>query len=159
MVVVGIGLFLLLMQFVPDAGRWIPLGIGAAFLVAFVARREYGFLIPGAILGGIGVGIILADIVGDDYAAAAIVLSLAGGFASIWLVSVLTGIPGNKPGEEDAAESAWWPLIPGGILALVGVVVLTDIDVGDVARWWPVIIILIGLLILGRALAARRRAG
>lgn len=138
-------------------GRWIPLGLGAAFLAAFIARREYGFLIPGAILGGIGVGILLTDIVDDSMSGAVIVLSLAGGFASIWLISAITGIPGGQPGEEAAAESAWWPLIPAGILTAVGLIVLTDFDAGSVVQWWPLVIVAVGLLLLARSLAERRR--
>ncbi len=47
LVIVGIGVFFLLAQFIPDIGRWIPLFIGLIFLAAFIPKREYGFLDPG----------------------------------------------------------------------------------------------------------------
>ena len=70
-IVIGIGVFFLLGQFVPDVGRWIPLFIGLAFLAAFMAKREYGFLIPGCIVSGVGVGIVLEGLVDDPWSGAA----------------------------------------------------------------------------------------
>jgi hypothetical protein len=61
-VVVGIGLFLPLGQVVSDAGQWIPLFIGLVFLAAFVVRREYGFLVAGSIITGVGAGVVLQDL-------------------------------------------------------------------------------------------------
>ena len=54
----------------------------------------------------------------------------------------------------------WWPLIPGGILSAVGLVVLAEDGIGgDVSRLWPVIIIAVGLIILASSLARRGRGG
>ena len=55
--------------------------------------------------------------------------SLAGGFIAIWVVSVLLRrVDRDWPRgtSRDAVRAVWWPLIPGGILALVGVIVLTE---------------------------------
>lgn len=74
------------------------------------------------------------------------VLSLAAGFVALWVVGSLLRLPHNH----------WWPLIPGGILALVGAVELAEADVEGVIRWWPLILIAAGVLIVGRAVVRQR---
>ncbi len=157
-IIVGIGVFLLLAQLVPDVGRWIPLIVGLIFIAVFVARREYGFLIPGSIISGVGVGVLLANVVDEPLAGAVMVLSLAGGFLAIWVIGSLMRLPrtSGTPWERELAPYDWGPLIPGGILALIGVVLLTEADVEGVLSWWPLIIIAIGLLIIGQAMLRRR---
>ena len=159
MVIIGIGVFFLLAQFIPDIGRWIPLFIGLAFLAAFIPRREYGFLIPGCIVSGVGVGVILAGVVEDPWSGAAVLLSIAGGFIAIWVVSVLLRrVDRDWPrgSSRDAAQALWWPLIPGGILTLVGLIVLAEEGIGsDLLRWWPLLLIGAGIVILVSALSRR----
>ena len=159
-VIIGIGLFFLLAQYVPDIGRWIPLFVGLAFLVAFLPRREYGYLIPGCIISGVGVGIVLEGMVGEPWTGAVVLLSIAGGFIAIWVVSALLhasdkGWP--RGAGKDAAQALWWPLIPGGILGLVGLIVLAEDGFGsDLLRWWPVLIIGAGIVVLISSLSRRR---
>ena len=158
-VIVGVGVFLLLAQVIPDIGRWIPLLIGLIFLAAFIPRREYGFLIPGCIISGVGVGVVLAGVVDDQWSGAAVLLSIAGGFIAIWIVSVLLRrVDRDWPRGEsrDAAQALWWPLLPGGILSLVGLIVLTGAGLeSDLLRWWPLIIIAVGIVVLLSALRPR----
>jgi hypothetical protein len=162
-IIIGIGLFFLLAQFVPDLGRSIPLLIGLAFLAAFVVRREYGFLVPGAIVSGVGVGVLLTDAVGDAWSGAVVLLSIAGGFVAIWIVSLLLHrIDPQWPGggSRDVVRALWWPLIPGGILALVALLVIAEeqgLD-ADILRWWPILLIGIGLILLVSNLSRRGRA-
>ena len=143
-VIIGIGLFLLLAQVIPDIGRAIPLFIGLAFLAAFVPKREYGFLIPGCIVTGVGVGVVLTGVVADPWSGAAVLFSLAGGFIAIWVVSLLLRrLDSQWPrgASREAAQALWWPLIPGGILALVGIIVLTEAGFEtDLLSWWPLLI-------------------
>lgn len=161
LIVMGIGLFFLLGQIVPDLGRWIPLGIGLAFLGAFVAKREYGFLIPGCIISGVGVGVLLEDVVDDRWSGSVVLLSIAGGFLAIWVVSVLLRArdrdwPGGP--SRDAAKALWWPLIPGGILLLVALIVLAEEGIGgDLLRWWPLLLIAAGLVMVLGYLSRQRR--
>lgn len=151
-IVIGIGLFFLLGQFVPDIGRWIPLFIGLAFLAAFLAKREYGFLIAGCIVGGVGLGVVLAGAVDERWSGTAVLFSIAAGFIAIWLVSMLMratdkGWPHGP--SHDAVKALWWPLIPGGILLLVALVVLAEEGVEyDLLRWWPLLLIGAGVIIL-----------
>ena len=159
-IVIAIGLFFLAAQFVPDIGRYIVLAIGLIFLAAFVVRREYGFLIPGCIVSGVGVGVVLASTLDDPWSGASVLLSIAGGFLAIWIISTVMH-SANKDWPDgdsrDAAKALWWPLIPGGILALIGLIVLAEDGVAaGLLRWWPVLIIGAGLIILGASLGRRR---
>jgi hypothetical protein len=143
-IVIGIGLFLLFAQVVPDAGQWIPLIIGLVFLGAFAARREYGFLVAGSIIAGVGTGIVLASSTAGTLAGAMIMLSIAGGFLAIWLIGTLMRLP----------ESHWWPFIPGGILAFIGVIQLSD---AGILRWWPLVLVALGALIIANTLRRTQR--
>ena len=146
-VVVGIGLLLLLGQLVPNTGSWIPLIVGLVFLAAALYRREYGFLVPGGIISGVGVGVLLQHALDEPWSGAIMLLSIAAGFASIWVLGQLMRLPENHP----------WPLIPASIIALVAGVRLADADVDGVMRRWPVFIIALGLVIIGATLIRRRR--
>ena len=160
-IIIGIGLFFLLAQVVPDLGRWIPLLVGLPFLAAFVIKREYGFLIPGCIISGVGVGVLLSGAVDDRWSGAVVLLSIAGGFIAIWLVSVLLrAVDKDWPRgpSREAAQALWWPLIPGGILLLVALIVLAEEGFeNDLLQWWPLLLIAVGLVILVADLSRRRR--
>ena len=158
-VIICIGVFFLLAQLVPDIGRWIPLLIGLAFLAVFLVKREYGYLVAGCIISGVGVGVLLAGTVDDQWSGSVVLLSIAGGFIAIWLASVLLraadqGWPSGA--SRDAAGALWWPLIPGGILALIAIVVLAEEGFeSDLLRWWPVLLIGAGIVVLISALSRR----
>lgn len=160
MVIVGIGLFFLLAQFVPDIGRYITLAIGLIFLAAFVAKREYGFLIPGCIVSGVGIGVVLASTLDDPWSGVSMLFSISGGFIAIWIISTLmhSADRGWPDGDsKDVARALWWPLIPGGILALIGLIVLAEDGFeSDLLRWWPLLIIGAGLIVLISSLRRRR---
>ena len=87
------------------------------------------------------------------------VFSIAGGFIAIWIVSMLLrrvddGWP--RGASRDAAQALWWPLIPGGILAVVGLIVLAEEGFeSDLLRWWPLLIIGAGIVVLVSALSRR----
>lgn len=145
LVIAGIGLFFLAGQLAPDIGRFVTLFIGLALLAVFVITREYGFLVPGSILTGVGVGIILEPAASGDVGAGVMMLALAGGFLGIWLIGSLYRLP----------QSHWWPLIPGGILTLIGLVQVTGIDVAGTLRLWPILLIVVGAFLLAKAITRR----
>lgn len=146
-----IGLVLLIAQ-QTDLGAWALLFLGIGFLGMFFWGRHYGWLVPGGILTGLGTGIVMASAlqnVPDNYEAALFLVPFGLGFILIWVLDRLF-----------TRVSNWWPLIPGGIMVLVGVAVGIGgvaLDVlGFVGKWWPAILILIGVWIL---FTMRRESG
>lgn len=143
---IGFGALALIGQFVNLGNTMgllvLPL-ISAAFLAAGVLARQVGFLIPGGIIGGIGLGVVLNDVlnVSGDAAGGVFLLAFAAGWALITLLTALV-----------TDETQWWPLIPGGIMALIGGSIL----LGGVfqsalvllGKIWPLFLILGGVYIL-----------
>jgi hypothetical protein len=145
LVIAGIGLFFLAGQLEPDIGRFVTMFIGLALLAVFVVTRQYGFLVPGSILTGIGIGIVLDGAASGQAEAGVMMLALAGGFLGIWVIGSIYRL----------SENHWWPLIPGGILTLIGMVQVTQTDVAGALRLWPVVLIVLGAFLLAKALDRR----
>lgn len=122
-------------------GTVIVPGVGVAFLVAYLTTRHYGLLIPAGILCGLGTGLVVAAQGGPG---GAIPLGLGLGFAAITVVDAILG----------DGEAAWWPLIPGGILTVVGGSQIAGIrDVGIYLV--PIALVVVGLLLLLRPARGR----
>ncbi len=134
LIVIGV-VFLLAQQAVVAA-------IGIAFLVAFFYARNYGLLVPGGIMTGLGLGIVYQS-QSQVKAGWAVVLGLGLGFISIYLFDVMTG---GRRGAQ------WWPLLPGGVLAVIGLLQAGGQYgvTGAIGRWWPLILIAIGVYLLFR---------
>ncbi|HSK21591.1 MAG TPA: hypothetical protein VK906_00355 [Egicoccus sp.] len=136
-VLIGIGAVLLLGVLTDIGGEMVPGLIGLAFLAAYVRTRAYGFLVPGGILTGLGTGLVLD---GQGVAGDVVPLGLGLGFLAIAVV-------GRFAGED--WPGWWWPLIPGGILTVVGTSGLAES--WDVGRYvLPAVLIVIGLSLLLR---------
>lgn len=146
-VLVAIGVLFLLGQYVPDLGRYVPLLVGLALLGVFFATRAYGFLVPGGIVTGVGTGIVLAEAVPG--AGGLFLVSLGAGFALIWVLGSLLRLP----------ENHWWPLVPGAIVATIGLVDLAG-EQGQLREalriGWPLLLIAIGAIVIVRARSGRR---
>ena len=145
-------------QVVPDSwglgfGLLVLLGLGASFIFAGLLTREAGWFIPGGILSGIGAGVALVDgplarfipaslLPGDE--GGLFMLAFAGGW---FLITVLTAL--------FADETHWWPLIPGGIMLLIGLAAGFGSVFGTalslLGRAWPVALIAAGLYVLYQA--------
>ncbi len=138
LVLIALGLALLLMLTTNLGGEVILGFLGVGFLVAYVVSRRYGYLVPGAILTGLGTGLLVSGQGGPDVS---VVLGLGAGFLAIAVVDRLVGPTGS---------GWWWPFIPGGVLLLAGVSTL--IGVVDLGRYLvPVALIVIGAaLLVGR---------
>lgn len=143
-VLILVGIAFLLAQYIPDVGDFVVLLIGLAFLAAHALTGAYGFLIPGGILTGLGSAIALTQRapISGTAEGGIIVLGLGLGFASIWLISALAR----------RREHHWWPLIPGGILSLIGLGLLAG-STGErllrlLAIWWPMALVLAGLALI-----------
>ena len=140
LVLVLIGGGALVSEFVPDFSRYVPLVIGLGMLAIFFVTRAYWALIFGGIMTGIGVGLVVADLLpGTEDDGPGAVLGLSFGFIGIWVIGWLTRV----------RENHYWPLIPGGILFLVGVGLVLDLFETDASRWVvPAIIVGIGVLVM-----------
>lgn len=146
---VVLGVLLLVVLQAGVGGEAIPLFIGAGFMVAYTTTRQYGFLVPGGILTGLGAGIV-ADSAADLEGAT--VLGLGLGFLLIAVVDVMV---------RGRTDGFWWPVIPGGILSIVGLATMPATE-GLAAYLVPAALIVAGaVLILGRGLpgAGRSDAG
>lgn len=126
--------------------------IGVLFIIWGLTARLPGLMIPGGILTGLGLGILLNDLA---FSAAAgemrggiIVLGLGFGFLMIlpltWVIS---------------SERHWWALIPGGILSLVGIALLIGGGALETLTWlgrlWPVVPIVVGIILIWQMLRKR----
>jgi hypothetical protein len=146
---IAIGLLVFLSQILdlPHI-EWLVLpGLAVIFLICGLITREIGLLIPGGILAGIALGVYL--ITGpyagqiEENQGGIFLLAFAAGWALISLLSVI-----SKQGFQ------WWPLIPGGIIGLVGLAVMRG---GAALRMleiigyaWPLALVAVGAYLLLR---------
>jgi hypothetical protein len=145
-VLITIGVALLLGQLVGDAEQFVLLGIGLVLLLLFAVSRNPGTLIGGGIVTGLGAGVLVAANTEGEIAGAAVLFGLGFGFLGVWLVGTLMRIE----------ETKIWPLIPGAILIVVGIVVLAGTEAArTLERLWPVALIGVGVVVLLAALRGR----
>jgi hypothetical protein len=142
MILIGVGVLFLLGQFAffPGFGDIVLLLIGGVFLYAYFSTKpayRIGFLIPGAILTGIGVGTFLSHLPGIDllFGGNIVAITLGLGFCAIWFFD----------------RRHWWSLIPGGIILLGGLS-----SIFRVGALWPIVLIGLGVYLLYEQ--TRRRA-
>lgn len=148
-ILIVIGALALLSQFdlFENIGMFFVPALGVIFLAWGLATRTFGLVIPGGILGGIGLGIVLLEGplagLGEPTQGAIFLLAFAAGWLLISLLSPLT-----------EAAFQWWPLIPAGILAAIGGLLLAGdagLQVLKVLGYaWPVALIAAGAWIILR---------
>ncbi|HTX92953.1 MAG TPA: hypothetical protein VMC09_17205 [Anaerolineales bacterium] len=142
LIAVGVVLILLglgtLLQTWLDIGNYVVLLLGLAMLAWGSYSRRTGWIIPGGVLTGIGLGILATE--GPWHFPAAdqsgiFLLCFAFGW---FLIALLSGL---------FTCLQWWALIPGGIMALIGgSVVVTNgmIRLEDLNVVYAIILIVIG---------------
>jgi hypothetical protein len=145
LIAIGVGaLVLQVVQPTADVGGWVVLTIGLGLLGAFAFTRQYGYLIPGGIMTGLGAGIIVSDsftFTSDEGTGGAITLGLGLGFLSIWVIGAIVHVKEHHP----------WPLVPGAILAAIGGALIIGGQAVDLLDYWGIVIIALGLIVLWRA--------
>lgn len=152
LIAVGVvGLASQLFDITADLGGWIVMFIGLGLLAAFAYTRGYGYLVPGGIMTGLGAGIVVSEsfTFTNEETGGVIVLGLGLGFLAIWVVGSVMRV----------AQNHWWPVIPGGILATIGAVLLVGGQDAAILDYWGVVIIAVGLFVLWRAYAEGRARG
>ena len=133
-ILIALGIVFLLMQYFEfGPGLFLTL-LGLIFLVAYALSRVYGMLIPGCILAGLGIGMMFERGARMDVAAP---IGLGVGFVAIYVIQMIV-----------ARGAHWWPLIPGGVMILVGIAQGVPQAQLLLEKGWPLILIVIGLAIL-----------
>lgn len=149
-ILIIIGIAVLLINFKLVEPGFMLVALGASFLVAFVFMRLIGFLIPGMILFWLGIAVTLnqSNILNPRLDGPVILTALGLAFMSIFIFM--------------GRRRHWWPLIPGGILLVLGVASLLALQnllpftVGQLANLiLPAILIIIGLWLIFRQFYAR----
>lgn len=153
LVLVLIGAYLLAVQlFHLNLGVFFLPGLALIFIAWGLSARLVGLLIPGGVLAGIGTGIFLVEQVfpagAENFKGGIFLLSLAGGFALITVLSYLL------KSYHPASIVFTWALIPASILGLIGGLLalggsaLKVLEV--IGQGWPVVLIAIGLYLILR---------
>jgi hypothetical protein len=144
LILIGGGLLFLFAQLglFPGFGNVVLLLLGGVFLYAyFTTKADYriGFLIPGSILTGLGVGVLLenAPVFGNILGGGIVPVFLGLGFVLIWFLD----------------RRHWWALIPGGIMLLAGLS-----SVLRIGALWPIVLIALGVYLLWDQSRRRPRA-
>lgn len=132
-----------------DWGLYLVLFLGIAMLVWGAVSRAVGWIIPGGVLSGIGLGILALEgpfklpALTDESRGGVFLLCFAAGWILILIVSRLT-----------ACKTMLWPLIPGGIMALIGGLLLMGANGVKILEYsnfiWPAALILTGLYLVVR---------
>jgi hypothetical protein len=108
LILIVLGIAFLLVQYFEFGPALFLILLGLVFLIPYALTRSYGLLIPGCILAGVGLGLVFdRPPLGT---AIAVPLGLGLGFIAIFVLQLIV-----------TRQSHWWPLIPGGILVLVGI--------------------------------------
>lgn len=130
------------------SGAIAPALVGAALLGAFAITRSQGYLVPGGVLTGLGIGLLVETMQGPG---GAVPIGLGAGFVFVSLLDHLAA--GGRSGR-------WWPLVPGLLLLTIGWAqyaqsrgMLTSLE-----RWWPALLIVAGLWMLYRRRRVRHRS-
>jgi hypothetical protein len=141
-ILIGGGLFFFLQQLTPfNFGDFVMPVVGAAFIAAYFNTRaayRLGFLIPGSILLGIGVGNLverftpLEELNWFDVSG----LALGLGFCLIWALE----------------RRQWWALIPGGILVASSLA-----NFWVLVKLWPLALVGLGTYLLYDQYQRRQR--
>ncbi len=132
---IGIGLLLFWLTRVEDiADSVLFFVIGSLFLGAYLYSKNYGLLIPGCLLLGLGAGTLLERMNRLDEPWQ---IGLGAGFVAIFVISLL---------YEKRAH--WWPLIPGSILLLSAFALGEDLMRFLFSGGWPLVLVAIGVLIV-----------
>lgn len=125
-----------------DIGNFIVLLLGLGMLVWGSVSRRTGWIIPGGVLTGIGMGILAEEghwfFATADQSGVFLVCFALGWF----LITLLTAL---------FTCTQWWALIPGGIMAVIGGSILVT---NGTVRWqdlnlvYAILLLFIGLFLI-----------
>ena len=142
-VLVTVGALLLAGRLSPlVAAGGAPLIIGAGCFAWWGISGNYALLLPAGVLSGIGAGLMLGT---REFYGNPVALGLGAGFLAIYALDA----------ARCRGRTAWWPLVPGTVLVIVGLLENTSGWVRLGSLGWPLFLIIIGLIIVAVALWRR----
>jgi hypothetical protein len=150
LLLVAIGAVVAYANFAPNSGEAVILVIGLIVLAFFAITRWDWAMIWGSIQTGAGVGVLLVADAPNGDSGGLFLVSLGAGFLAVSVLSAVLRY----------ADHRVWPLIPGGILVVLGGAQLIGAqDILDLifTYGWPVALVGAGAILIGRALLAARR--
>jgi hypothetical protein len=147
--IIALGLIALASQLgVPETtGFLIPPALAGIFLVWGLFTRTFGLIIPGGILSGVSLGILMTQRpfagASEPVSGGVFLLAFSLGWALIAALSPYT-----------ARSFQWWPLVPGAILAGIGALLLAGASglalLQALGYIWPAVLIVAGIIVLIR---------
>ena len=157
LILIVVGGAFLAAQFVPGLRAWfqaadswplIVIGVGFLMLVLALALNTPPLAVPGCIVGGIGCLLFYQNATGN-WESWAYAWTLIPGFVGlgVTLAALMQGGP-----KKDLSAGLWLMLI--SLLAFV--VFGSFLGLGRFSPYWPVLLVLGGLLILGQTLFGRK---
>jgi len=132
---------------IPDFWRvfswpWIIVGVGLFLLALGAVIGEPGLAVPATIVGGIG-GILAYQFYSNDWTSWSYIWTLIPGFVGLGIVimSLLGGDASVKDGSKLMMISFILLAVFGSFFGAMGMV----------GKYWPVLLILLGVFLLGRS--------
>jgi hypothetical protein len=152
-ILILVGLGLLAARFFPAwfdglTWPWFIIGLGALFLLVGLLTREGGFLIPAAIVAGVG-GILLWQTRTGDWDSWAYMWTLIPGFIGFGMLIGGLIDPKMAPARSGAFILMLISLIGFGLFGGLGM----DLEL---LRYWPVLLIGLGVWFVIKALVRRQ---
>jgi hypothetical protein len=152
-VLVLLGAWFMVVQFVPWFEGWfswpmIIVGVGAVLLVFGLLAGEPGMAVPACVVGGVG-ALLYWQNATENWDSWAYAWALIPGFVGAG--TVLSGILGRDGGQ---VRGGAWLLVISAILYVVFGSFFGAL--GFLGKYWPVLLILLGLLALFQGLFGRR---
>jgi hypothetical protein len=157
LILILVGGAFLAAQFVPGLRSWfraedswplIIVGVGFLMLVLALALSTPPLAVPGCIVGGIGCLLFYQNATGN-WESWAYAWTLIPGFVGLGVV--LAALMQGRS-KKDIAGGLWLMLIS----AIAFVVFCSFLGLGRFGPYWPVLLVLGGLLILGQTLFRRK---
>lgn len=153
LVLIVLGVVFLFSQLVPNMWSWIDtfswpwfvIGLAAVLLLIGVLTNTPGMAVPACILGGIGLLLSWQNRTGN-WESWAYAWTLIPGFVGIGTV-----VMGLWEGKWPAVRGGLWLILISAIMfAVLGALFggLFGGDPGFIGKWWPVALILLGVLSL-----------
>jgi hypothetical protein len=130
----------------------IIVGAGVLLLLVGALAGAPGLAVPAAIVGGIG-GLLYWQNATGNWQSWAYAWTLIPGFVGVGVI-----LAGLLEGKASAVGSGLWLVVISAILFVVFSAIMSPFVGGPVVlgRYWPVLLIVLGALLLGQAFFQRR---